>query len=61
MQDSKKDTDVYSGLLFIYNCAGSSLLLHGLSLAAESRDWLLFVAVPGLLIAVASFVSEHRF
>ena len=40
--------------LFIYNCAGSSLLLHGLSLAAESRDWLLFVAV-------ASFVSEHRF
>ena len=48
-------------VLFIYNCAGSSLLLHGLSLAAESRDWLLFVAVRGLLTAVASFVSEHRF
>ena len=25
-----------------------------------SEQWLLFVAVPGLLIAVASLVAEHR-
>ena len=36
--------------LFIFGCAGS-LLLHG--------QWLLLVAVPGLLIAVASLVAEH--
>ena len=35
------------------------VVVHGLSLLAASRG-LLFVAVPGLLIAVASLVAEHR-
>lgn len=45
--------------LFIYGCAGS-LLLHGLSLVAESKDYSL-VVVCGLPIAVASLVTKHRF
>ena len=36
--------------------------MHGLSLVAASGvEWvLLFIAVRGLLIAVASLVAEHR-
>ena len=44
--------------LFIFGCAGSSLLC-GLSLVAESESYSL-VAVCRLLIVVASFVAEHR-
>ena len=44
--------------LFIYGCTGSSLLLLGFSLVAASGGYSL-AAVPGLLIAVASLVSEH--
>ena len=43
--------------MFIFGCAGSSLL-HGLSLVAESRGYSL-VVVCRLLIAVASLVLEH--
>ena len=38
--------------LFIFDCIGSSLLRKGFR-------GLLFVAVHGLLIAVASLVAEH--
>ena len=42
--------------LFVFGCVGSSLL-HAFSSCGE---WgLLFVAVHGLLIAVASLVAEH--
>ena len=44
---------------FIFGCAGSSLLHLGLSLVAASRGCSQ-VAVPGLLIAVASLVLQHR-
>ena len=43
--------------LFIFGCAGSSLL-HGLSLVVVSRGYSL-VAVCGLLTALASLVAEH--
>ena len=43
--------------LFIYGCIGSSLLRAGVSLSGERG--LLFIAVHGLLIAVASLVAEH--
>ena len=43
-------------LIFIFGCAGSSLL-HGLSLVAVSGGCSL-VAVRELLIAVASLVAE---
>ena len=43
---------------FISGCPGSSLL-HGLSLVALSGSYFL-LAVCRLLIAVASFVAEHR-
>ena len=44
--------------LYIFGHAESSLM-HGLF---SSCSWweLLFIAVRGLLIAVASFVAEHR-
>ena len=42
--------------LFIFGCIGSSLLPAGFS-CGERR--LLFVAVHGLLTAVASLVAEH--
>ena len=47
--------------LFIlsFGCVGSLLLPRGLSLVGGERG-LLFVAVHGLLIAVASLVAEHR-
>ena len=45
--------------LFIFGCAGSSLL-PGLSLAAASEGyWLFFIAERGLLIALASLVVVH--
>ena len=44
--------------LFIFGCAGSSLL-RGLCLVVVSRGYSL-VAVVGLLTAVASFVAEPR-
>ena len=44
---------------FIFGCAGYSLLHVALSLLAESRGHSL-VVVHGLLIAVPSFVVEHR-
>ena len=44
--------------LFIFDCTGSSFLCMGF-LVAESRGYSL-VAAPGLLIAVASLVAEHR-
>ena len=47
--------------LFIFCCAWSSVL-HGLSLVAESGGGGAYslAALHGLLIAVASFVAEHR-
>ena len=43
--------------LFIFGCVGSSLLCVAFSSCGERG--LLFVAVRGLLIVVASFVAEH--
>ena len=43
--------------LFIYGCAGSSLLHHLLS---SGKRGLLLIAVRGLLSGVASLVAEHR-
>ena len=43
--------------LFIFGCAGF-LLLKGL-FSSCSEQGLLFIAVHGLLIAVASLVTEH--
>ena len=45
-------------LLFIFGCAGFSLLF-GFSLVVVSRGYSL-VAVLGFLITVASLVAEHR-
>ena len=46
-------------ILFLFGCAGSSLLCRlFFSLAAASVDSFL-VTVHGLLIAVAFFVAEH--
>ena len=44
--------------LFIFDCVWSSLLRAGF-LSSCSEWGLLFVAVHGLLIAVASLVAEH--
>ena len=44
--------------LFIFGCIGSSLLRSGFSLSSCSKQGLLFVAVHGLLIAMASLVAE---
>ena len=44
--------------LFIFGCTGSSLLRMSFSSCGEQR--LLFVAVHGLLIAMASLVAELR-
>ena len=44
--------------LFIFGCIGS-LLMH-MALSSCGKWGLLFVAVCGLLIAVASLVAEHR-
>ena len=44
--------------LLIFGCVGSLLLCAWLSLVAVSGG-LLFVAVRGLLITVASLVAEH--
>ena len=49
----KKNVCIY---LFIFACVGSSLLRAGF----RGERGLLFVAVRGLLIAVASLVVEHR-
>ena len=43
--------------LFIFGCIGSSLL-HA-AFFSYVEQGLLFLAVPGLLIAVASLVAEH--
>ena len=43
-------------ILFIFGCVGSSLLCVDFSCGARG---LLFVAVLGLLIVVASLVVEH--
>ena len=44
-------------IYFIFGCVGSSLLCAGFSSCGK---WgLLFVAVRGLLIAMASLVAEH--
>ena len=48
---------IYLFYFFIFGCVGSSLL-RGLSLVVASGG-LLFVAVQGLLIAVAWLVAEH--
>ena len=47
---------IYLFYLFIFDCV-ESVAAHGLSSCAERG--LLFVAVHGLLIAVASLVVEH--
>ena len=47
---------IYLFYLFIFGCVGSSLLCAGFSSCSEQG--LLFVAVRGLLIAVASLVVE---
>ena len=44
--------------LFIFGCFGSSLL-HESFLSICGERGLLFVAVHGLLIVVASLVAEH--
>ena len=44
--------------LFTFGCAGSLLLRRHLSSCGEQE--LLFVAIQGLLIAVASLVAELR-
>ena len=41
-----------------FGCAGSSLLLHRLSLVAASGG-AVFVAVREFLVAVTSLVAEH--
>ena len=46
-------------ILYIFGCAGSLLLAHGLSLVAASGGYSL-VAIQGLLTVVASLVAEHR-
>ena len=47
-------------LLFIYGCAGSSLLLLGFSLVEASRGYLLsLLVVLTLLTGVASLIVEH--
>ena len=43
---------------FVFGCIGSLLLCAGFSCC--SKPGLLFVAVRGLLIAVASLAEEHR-
>ena len=45
--------------LFIFGCVGSLLLRVGLFISCGERG-LLFVAVRGLLIVVATLVAEHR-
>ena len=45
--------------LFSFGCIGSLLLHTGFSLVGVDQG-LLFVAVHGLLIVVASLVAEHR-
>ena len=44
--------------LFIFGCVGSSLCVRAFS--SCGKQGLLFIAVHGLLIAVASLVAEHR-
>ena len=44
--------------LFIFGCAGSSLL--GAAFSSCSEWGLFFVEVRGLLIVVVSLVAEHR-
>ena len=44
---------------FIFGCIGSSLLRAGF-VSSCGEQGLLFVAVRGLLIAVASLVADHR-
>ena len=48
----------YLNFIFIFGCLGSSLLCAGFLWLR--RAGVLFVAVRGLLIAVASLVAEHR-
>ena len=45
--------------VFLFGCAGSSLLHAGFSLVAVSRGYTVDV-VHRLLVAAASFVAEHR-
>ena len=45
--------------IFIFGCAGSSLLHGDFFLVAKSGGYSL-VAVRGILIAVAPLVAEHR-
>ena len=49
---------IYLFHLFTFGCAGSSCCAWAFSSCGEQG--LLFVAVCGLLIAVASLVAEHR-
>ena len=51
----KKRTFIY---LFMFGCAGSSLLCGLFSSGGDRGP--LFVEVPGCLTAVASLVTEHR-
>ena len=52
---------IFLQVLFIFGCAGSSLLqAHKLSLVADSRGYCL-VVVCRLLIVTASLVVEHVF
>ena len=45
--------------LFIFGCVGSFLLRTGFLFSSCGEQGLLFVAVRGLLIAVAPLVVEH--
>ena len=49
---------IHSGMCLCFGCAGSSLLLHRLSLVAASGG-AVFVAVREFLVAVTSLVAEH--
>ena len=48
----------FIGTLFIFGCVGSSVRARAFS--SCGKQGLLFVAVHGLLMAVASLVAEHR-
>ena len=55
------ELEFFQWINYICSCAGSSFAEHGLSPVAERKQELLFVAVPGRLIAVASLIAEREF
>ena len=47
----------FFNFIFIFDCPGSSLLLHGLSLVWASEG---YSAIHRLLMVVTSLVAEHQ-